>query len=236
LICTHGPDAPDLFNAAYYRTSYLQQEETRIRHFQHLLRLAQVEVQAPVLDVGAGVGLFLQSLPMALRRSAAAIEPADFARSTLAAKAVAATVVASLEQLPATAGPFATITLWDVLAHVADPSALLADLRPRLLPQGHLLIKTPHHPLRLFQVARLLAPMQKGRAILHVPSQRFHFTPGSLHHLLAANRFVLQNTCWVSEAPVRHISYTRWLKEALLATALRLSTPHASFLAVATPS
>jgi cyclopropane fatty-acyl-phospholipid synthase-like methyltransferase len=233
LIRVSGPEAPELFNAAYYRSSYLQQEAARIRHFQHLLRLAQVEVQAPLLDVGAGVGLFLQALPVELQRTAVAMEPADFARSVLADKAVAATVIASLDQLPAAAGPFATITLWDVLAHVACPPALLAALHTLLLPQGLLVIKTPHHPPRLFQVARLLAPLQKGRAILHVPSQRFHFTPGSLRHLLEANGFALQRTCWVSEAPVRHTSRPRWLKEAFLATCLRLSTPHPSFLAVA---
>lgn len=233
LIQTQGPLSPDLFDADYFINNYLFQEEVRIRHFQAILHQAQVTVTAPLLDVGAGVGFFLKSLAPDLRATAAAVEPAPFAREQLLQQGVAPVIVPALDALPATVGPFATATLWDVLAGVPHPLELLDGIRLRLAPAGQLIIKTPHHPLRLFHVARLLTYARKGRAVVHVPAQWFHFTPRALTQMLATAGFQVVKMTWTSEPPIHYPRLSRRVKEGVMGGLLRLSTPHPSILCVA---
>lgn len=233
LIQTQGPAVADLFDANYFINNYLFQEAVRIQHFQAMMQQVALPLDRPLVDVGAGVGFFLQSLPAEVRATAAAVEPAPFACERLVQAKLAAIVAPTLAELPPGAGPFATATLWDVLAGVADPLALLTTLREYLAPSGHLIIKTPHHPLRLFQVARLLGWMHKGRALVHVPAQWFHFSPTALTHLLDRCGFAVVKMSWTHEPALRYPGLGRRLKEGALQGLLRLSTPYASILCVA---
>ena len=131
------------------------------------------------------------------------------------------------------AGPFATATLWDVLAGVQQPVALLATIHENLTTGGMLVIKTPHHPAGLFKVARLLKPFQRGRAILHVPAQWFHFTPLSLEQLLTRNGFQVDKMQWTTEPPLVYPSRGRRAKEQVMKGFLRLGARHESILCVA---
>ncbi|MEZ4735135.1 MAG: class I SAM-dependent methyltransferase [Caldilineaceae bacterium] len=231
-----GPVAAALYDKRYYVDNYLSHGDLRMRHFQQMVDKTKLTLRAPLLDVGAGVGFFLKSLPTTLRATVAAVEPAAYARNLLQQEAVVPTVVATLTDLPPDQALFATVTLWDVIAHVPDPVALLTTIRERMTPDGQLMIKTPHHPIRLFQIARLLGPVQKGRAILHVPAQLFHFTPAALTALLRQSGFTVVSTHWVSEAPVPYPKLTRAAKEVVLGLFLRMSTRHESFLCVAQKS
>ncbi|MFN8490926.1 MAG: class I SAM-dependent methyltransferase [Caldilineaceae bacterium] len=237
LMQTAGPAPAGIFDAPYYENNYLPFRQLNIQHFQQMVEKAQVTLGrplgAPLLDVGAGVGFFLQSLPPALQQTAVAIEPADYARNLLSQAQVAPTVYATIADLPTDSAPFATVTLWDVLAHTPNPAQLLKVLYERMAPDGLLLIKTPHHPRRLFQMARLLGPLHKGRAILHIPSQRFHFTPQALGQLLQDQGFGVERTLWVDEVVAPYTSALRQGKELVLKAFLRLSTRHESFLCIA---
>jgi len=138
-----------------------------------------------------------------------------------------------LESIPFDRIPFAAVTLWDVLAHVPDPRAMLTAIRLRMDPGGVLVVKTPHHPRRLFQAARSLGPIRKGRSLLHIPSMRTHFTPSSLQELLAASGFQPLSWQWVSETP---LPPRAWFgKSALLHAARRIVLRHVSFSMLASP-
>ncbi|MEZ4859679.1 MAG: class I SAM-dependent methyltransferase [Caldilineaceae bacterium] len=236
VIQATGPTAPTLYDERYYVENYLSHSGVRVQHFQQMVQQANLPLHAPLLDVGAGVGFFLKSLPASLREQAVAVEPAAYARNLLQQEQVVPLVAASLTDLPRGQEYFATITLWDVLAHVPEPASLLHTLREKMAPGGQLLIKTPHHPVRLFQVAKLLGPVKKGRAILHIPAQLFHFTPTALTYLLGATGFTVISTQWTSEAPVPYRGTLRILKERVLGAFLRASTRYASFLCVAEKS
>lgn len=233
LIQSQGPAIADLFDANYFINNYLFQADVRIQHFQAVLQQASVSLQEPLIDVGAGVGFFLQALPVELRANSAAVEPATFARERLHQEKLAAVIAPTMAALPASVGPFATATLWDVLAGVADPLTLLTDIRERLAPTGQLIIKTPHHPLRLFQVASWLRWTQKGRALVHVPAQWFHFSPAALTQMLTKSGFAVTKLTWTSEPPVVYPQQSRRLKEGVMQGLLRLGTPYASILCVA---
>jgi 2-polyprenyl-3-methyl-5-hydroxy-6-metoxy-1,4-benzoquinol methylase len=233
LIQTQGPAAADLFDANYFINNYLFQADIRVQHFQAMLQQAAIVINEPLVDVGAGVGFFLQALPVEMRASAAAVEPASFARERLQEEHLASVIAPTVTELPATVGPFATATLWDVLAGVPEPLALLTAIRQRLAPTGQLIIKTPHHPLRLFQVARCLGWIHKGRALVHVPAQWFHFSPIALTRMLDQAGFTVTKMTWTSEPPLVYPRLSRRLKEKALQGLLRLGTPHASILCVA---
>lgn len=138
-----------------------------------------------------------------------------------------------LESVSTERMPFAAVTLWDVLAHVPDPRAMLVQIRTRMQNGGALVIKTPHHPRRLFTAASLLRPIKKGRSLLHIPSMRTHFTPSSLQKLLAAAGFQPLSWQWVSETPLQPRAW--FGKSALLHAARRIVLLHISFIVTASP-
>jgi SAM-dependent methyltransferase len=100
----------------------------------------------PFLEVGCGRGDVSAHLARrgwhgtAIDTSDAAIAAA---RATLSAYPQVEVRHVSLE---ATAGTFPTIVMWDVLEHVDDDAAALAQVARLLAPGGHLLLAVPSNP------------------------------------------------------------------------------------------
>jgi len=107
-----------------------------------------------ILDVGSGPGLFLRLAkdsggePMGVELNG---EAARRSQIELGIPVVAGTIKDILEK------EFDTITLWDVLEHVADPVALVNDCRIRLKVGGWLFIETPDEGSLLDSAVCLLA-------------------------------------------------------------------------------
>jgi 2-polyprenyl-3-methyl-5-hydroxy-6-metoxy-1,4-benzoquinol methylase len=106
-----------------------------------------------VLEVGAGLGATTRMLCDGTPRSWTCLEPdAELAgklRDSLAHASPSATtafdvIVGSLDDIPARP-TFDTILYVDVLEHIADDRAELANAARRLLPAGHLLVLSPAH-------------------------------------------------------------------------------------------
>lgn len=105
--------------------------------------LARLDLPKParLLEIGAGTGA---NLPMLLEHGdVVAMEPHEGARRASQARAPRATHVASLAEIPT--GPYGVALLLDVLEHLDDPVASLADVRTRLAPGGHLVLTVPAH-------------------------------------------------------------------------------------------
>ena len=98
-----------------------------------------------VLEVGCGGGRFLRALAVA--RPQLELTGVDVSRSALATLAELApaigTRVATPSALPARDGEFDAVLLIDVLEHVADPAAMLAEIRRVLAPGGVLHAHVP---------------------------------------------------------------------------------------------
>lgn len=204
----------------------------RIEHFRTLIQSLPVSLAAPVLDMGAGVGFFWHALPLELADSAVLVERSTYARQVLVEQ-TSARVFADPAALPTdAAGTFSTITLWDVLAHILEPVSLLQQLRRLLAADGHLIIKTPHHPVRLFRVASLFGPVKKGRSLLHIPSMTYHFTPENIWGLLTAAGFEMVSWQWTVEPPLHTVKHASRTKGALLRLGRRLAVKHHSFIAI----
>ena len=164
------------------RTSgpYLELEAARDRYYLH--RLVQGGLTpARLLEVGCGTGTLLLEAEAA-GWQALGIEPGLAAQQV--ARERGATVVGGYfpQALPADATPVEAIALLDVLEHFADPRALLAQLRPALLPGGRLLVQVPNWD-------SLLIRLEGGAGSTICPGHWSYFTPRSLTSLLEREGF-----------------------------------------------
>lgn len=131
------------FYAALADEEYSQEGEGRGRNFSRILERLRplLPPGAPLLDVGAASGIFLNLARNAGYR-VAGIEPS-------AALVADAEKLYGLQLFCGTAEQFKTrdkygvITLLDVLEHVTDPNAFLTVLNDFLAPGGMLVIVTP---------------------------------------------------------------------------------------------
>ena len=235
MIVSKGPQVHE-FKKSYYE-HYVESPAARalrVQHFRCLLASLPVELKAPILDVGAGLGFFASSLSDRQQQDMTLLEPAAFARAYLK-KNVCQQAVASFGDIPPNTKPFATITFWDVLAHVENPLEILAQARDRLQSDGVLVVKTPHHPRRLFRATRLCSSLRLSRALLHIPSMRFHFVPETLERLLSRAGFRLECWQWTTEAPASVRRGSERLKGLILRRAKSALTRNSSFVAIARP-
>ncbi|MCX5797445.1 MAG: class I SAM-dependent methyltransferase [Elusimicrobia bacterium] len=177
----------------WYPPSYYGRENVRFnRLFELLTRLfrwrrarrisGQVPLLGPVLDVGCGRGIMLDSL-RSLGYQAHGVElnaeAAWHARHRLGLDVR----TGGFQDLPEEAGRYQAVIFWHSLEHLPDPAEALARARRLLSPAGVLLLAVPNYDswqARLF-----------GRHWFHLdlPRHCFHFGPRSLQALLARHSF-----------------------------------------------
>lgn len=93
-----------------------------------------------ILDVGAGVGMFLRSLDQNWERHA--VEGSEVTRSEVEASGI--NIFRDLSDAARTyAGTFQVVTLFQVLEHIAEFDGLLKQCRQLLAPGGRLVITVP---------------------------------------------------------------------------------------------
>ncbi len=97
-----------------------------------------VDRDQPLLDVGCGTGMFLAHLKALGYRRLAGVEPSENLRARFRDPEIP--VHADLPE-----GPFAAVSLLDVLEHVEDDLGMLERLRRLLVPGGRLLLSVPAH-------------------------------------------------------------------------------------------
>lgn len=102
--------------------------------------LVRRRLRSPVLDLGAGTGYLAASTPRRL------VWSCDISSSGLQAVRGRA-VVGAAEWLPFGSGTFRTVTALDVLEHVADPAAVVAECLRVTAPGGRMFATIPTMPL-----------------------------------------------------------------------------------------
>lgn len=135
-----------------------------------------------ILDIGAGVGLFLRQLPGSW--SLFAIESSDSNRRDLAGAQIevirdlAAAAVACNSQ-------FQIVTMFQVLEHIAEFNPILKNCRELLSPSGRLVITVPDGDAMIRQ--------EQLTGCADMPPNHINkWTPASLKLALEQNGFIVQ--------------------------------------------
>lgn len=138
-----------------------------------------------LLDFGCGAGTYLRRMQRA-GWSGVGFDPSPHAGAGLAGLPdipfVTVPDLGDADHLPsvlADLGPFDLITAWEVLEHLPDPRAVLAELRRLVAPDGQLRLSVPN---AAGDAARRFGPAWIG---WDVPRHLTHFTHATLADLLA---------------------------------------------------
>ncbi len=141
-----------------------------------------------LLDVGCGVGAFL-SLARTHGWDVRGVDISSFA-SRYAREQVGVEVdEGTLEGAAYAEGSFDVVTLWDSIEHVADPPAVLREVRRILKPGGYVMLNTPNEAGLLKLLARVCYRATLGvfrypaRKLYHV-YHLYYFTPPTLVRML----------------------------------------------------
>ncbi len=183
--------SPSTYGADYYEPWQGREERPRVRLWK--MRLRQVERRAArgtLLDVGCGDGLFLS----VARDAGWMVDGIEFSPEGARRAAIRLgrpVAVGDLWREGGLRGPFDVITLWHVLEHLPDPSAMLAAVRERLRPGGLLVVAVPNLDNVPMQWAYRLA---RFRTLpLYEASMRephlSHFSAATLTLALTRHRF-----------------------------------------------
>lgn len=158
--------------------NYVSESEGRYITFQADARLLErwAPAKGRLLDVGAAAGLFVKAAKEA-GWDAVGVEPcrwlADYARSKLGLDVRTATLLEA--RLPEAS--FDAVTMWDVLEHLADPSAELREAARIIKPGGLLLINFP-------DFSSVLARLAGRRWWFLLSMHLYYFTPATLKKML----------------------------------------------------
>ena len=145
-----------------------------------LARIPRPRTGARLLDVGAAFGFAVDEARRAGWR-ACGLELSRTAAHRAAHVAGGGVVLGSALSAPFASDSFDAVTLWDVLEHLPDPHAALAEVGRVLRPGGRLVLTTG-------DAGSLLARISGARWHLYtLPEHLFFYTRASLRALLEAH-------------------------------------------------
>jgi SAM-dependent methyltransferase len=181
----------DVYDGAYFTDAsathgyddYAELEPVlRLNFARRLARIPRPRPGARLLDVGAAFG-FAVAEARSAGWDATGVEISTSAAARAARTAPGRAVVANALRTPFAASRFDAVTLWDVLEHLPDPHAAIAEVARVLRPGGRLVLTTG-------DVGSLAARLSGRRWHLYtIPEHLFFYSRPSLRVLLAAHGF-----------------------------------------------
>jgi 2-polyprenyl-3-methyl-5-hydroxy-6-metoxy-1,4-benzoquinol methylase len=154
--------------------------------------------RGPVLDLGCiderHPERIASSLHAELKRINPAVVGADVDRAAIEAVARLGFDVRWADaQSSELGGPYAAIVAAELIEHLDDPGAFLANARRALAPGGRLLLTTPNpfYANQFAKIAKYGAPQVHER-------HRAWFDPRTLSVLLAAKDFAIEDFAWLA--------------------------------------
>jgi 2-polyprenyl-3-methyl-5-hydroxy-6-metoxy-1,4-benzoquinol methylase len=136
-----------------------------------------------LLDVGAGTGLFVQTMRKA-EWEVIGLEPDEGARQLAAGLNIKLDDPATLFSL--SSASFDVITLWHVLEHVHDLHRYLDQCRKLLAPTGKIIIAVPNY------TSGDASHYGANWAAYDVPRHLYHFSPQAMQLLLKKHDFKIE--------------------------------------------
>ena len=164
-------------------------KDENLAEFEDGLRLVGEQVPQPgrLLDIGCGVGVFLE-LARARGWQVTGVDISDYAVQHAREQRGLDARCGVLRDMQFNDGSFDVITMWDVIEHLPDPLAELREVRRVLRQDGCLLINTPNEASLLKLLAWLGYRLSLGRfeypiRKLYHQYHLLYFTPLTLRRL-----------------------------------------------------
>lgn len=178
-----------IYGRDYYQgdvfADYLGEREIRVESARG--RVAQIARVAPggtLLDVGCAAGFFLHAA--AERYEVTGVEVSAFASAYAREEFGQRVFTGEIFDAPLADAEFDVVTMWDVIEHLADPAAVMAEVARVTRPGGLVVLTTGdvRGPLAARGLERwnLMTP----------PAHLSFFSPGTLERLLNAAGFELE--------------------------------------------
>lgn len=226
---------------------YASEEQLYLKTYRRRMQLVSrwLRPGARILDVGCAAGYFLRVAQQrghdvyGVEMSPIADKAIEALGSERVCRGFLSDAIAAHGHQP---GSFDMVTLWDVIEHVPEPQQLLAEIRPLLRPDGHLLLETQNVQSRMAQ--RLGPRWHHYKHDEHL----YHFDPTTVRRLLADTGFEVDHV--TSKFAGKYVSFGFLAERAgrlgrlatLLASPLKLlrgcnlyMNPHDEIIVVASP-
>ncbi len=163
-----------------------------------------------LLDVGCATGDFLFEMQQFLGWELCGVEPSQAASEYARKKLQLSIQKASVEEAIYPDDYFDVITMWNVIEHVPDPTAVLLKIRKWLKPDGILIFNTPN--LDSLD-ARLLGPYWAG---FELPRHFLIFSRQTLKTLLTRAGFkMIDSRCFYGSHALFMSGIRFWLRSRL---------------------
>ncbi len=191
----------EYYGSAYYAgngtayTDYLAKAPTRKHHYRSMLpalkrHMARADGEIRALDVGCAAGYFLEVAGEAGWR-AQGVELSPYMSAYARDERGLDVQTGTLEEADLPIGAFDLVTMWDVIEHVQEPSAVLQRASELLKPGGLLVLATG-------DVGGVTARVYGEKwALIAPPGHLFYFSRHTLGALLQKSGFQVEG--WESD-------------------------------------
>jgi SAM-dependent methyltransferase len=195
---TQDVPSPSAIGKYYQSSSYISHTDTRegiVNKLYHQVRKITLNKKkklvqeltglekGSLLDIGAGTGLFAQTMSRA-GWEVKGLEPDEGARKVAASMQVKLDDLTELFSL--NPGSFDAITLWHVLEHVHELHRYLNQCKRLLSNSGRLIVAVPNY------TSEDAKHYGSFWAAYDVPRHLYHFSPSSMKILLEQQGFLLE--------------------------------------------
>lgn len=153
LIAQHDND--DYFSHPYFEAHRHADESPLYEARLALIQPALVDRSRTLLDVGCDTGAFIALVAQRAQVRTIGVDVSQ--RAAKEAKREGRDVRAgTLESQQFPACSFGVVTAFDVVEHVAEPVALLREVRRVLIPEGRFVAEVPHFDGLVYRLGRIL--------------------------------------------------------------------------------
>lgn len=173
----------DIYSVDQRGSLYLRKQAYYERRYHSQLKIFKLSVSSGrLLDIGCNIGLFLTCA----RKEGFDVEGIEFNEESAAFGRKHFNLLIhslSLEKIDYPDQTFDVITMYDVLEHIPDLHGMLKSVYRILKPNGILVVQSPN-------IDSLMARLTKSAwNWLTPPDHLYHFTPSTMQHLLADEKF-----------------------------------------------
>lgn len=196
-----------IYNEDYFKKWYISQYKDRKSYLSKLWKKIKsyIPKNGKILDIGCGIGIFMEFLK-GRNYDIYGFEISPFALKICKEKKLKV-FSGNFKNLKNQNNMYDVIVMMDVIAHIDNLSEYLNVVKKILKIKGILIIKTPLHSKYMFMLAKIFNLINKGKSILHLPAQIYHFDKISIFKVFNLKGFKIKKIFIVRDFVSKKFSF-----------------------------